>query len=66
MSPSQFLSQNRLFLGVNLYQSKHAFWRIGYVNQYVLGNRDRKPEMNHILAMTYAFGEIGVGLLEDS
>lgn len=60
------LSQNRLFLGVNIYQSHHAYWRIGYLNQYLSGNRDGKSELNHVLNITYVFGDIKIGLPYDS
>lgn len=63
---THFLSQNRLFFGANVYQSKHAFWRLGYMNQYLSGNQSRKPEMNHVLMMTYVFGDIGINLPFDS
>ncbi len=61
-----FLSQNRLFLGANIYLSKHSYWRIGYMNQYISGNQSRKPEMNHVLIMTYVFGAINISLPFDS
>lgn len=62
----RLLSQNRLFLGVNIYQSHHAYWRVGYLNQYLSGNRDRKSELNHVLNITYVFGDIKIGLPFDS
>lgn len=61
-----FLSQNRLFLGANIYLSRHSYWRIGYMNQYLLGNGSRKPEMNHIFIMNYVFGDLKIGLPFDS
>lgn len=61
-----FLSQNRAFIGANVYPSEQSYWRVGYLNQYISGHHQRKPEMNHLLSLTYVFGDIRIGLPFDS
>lgn len=48
----RFISENRFFLGFNLYLQKTAWWEIGYMLQY-LAKRPRSNiyQLNHILSV---------------
>ncbi len=61
-----FLSQNRAFLGFNWYVSTHAFFKIGYLNQYITGGTRVHEEMRHLLVINYTFGNEGISLPVDS
>jgi len=55
-TPHKLYSENRLFLGVNLYTSKSAYWEVGYINQYQYGTPlNPENQMNHIASFTYNF-----------
>lgn len=54
---NQLVSENRVFVGFNLYTShKKNWWEIGYINQFqVKRPQDSQNTMNHILSVTYNF-----------
>lgn len=53
---SRFISENRLFLGVNLFVNKLNWWEIGYINQYIVAaSASSQNQMNHILSITYNY-----------
>ena len=59
-------SQNRVFLGFNVYANKNSTWRIGYLNQYETKTPHTQPVMNHILVIAYTFGDASISLPIDS
>ncbi len=52
---NSLLSENRLFLGIRIYLSHKKFLEIGYINQYQSETPLKQNQLNHILALTYAF-----------
>lgn len=62
-----FISQNRLFLGFNVYFSNHEYMKIGYMNQFISKKeRHSHNEMNHLLTLQYVFGPQELSLPADS
>lgn len=50
----QFISENRLFIGMNLWHQPHAFWEIGYINQYEWRSpQHAQNSMSHVLSINY-------------
>ncbi len=50
----QFVSENRLFIGVNLWHEARAFWEVGYINQYEWSTpQNNQNSMSHILSINY-------------
>ena len=66
-STKSLVSQNRLFLGFNLNLTKHSFWRIGYMNQYLTSapHPHRRTTMNHLLVVSYTIGKPNISLPVD-
>lgn len=55
-SSNRFISENRLFLGVNQYRSKTSWWELGYINQYQMPTPlSPQYDMSHVLSITYNF-----------
>lgn len=53
-SSNKFFSQNRLFLGVNMYTGEHRWWEIGYLNQFQMRSPSQtQNQMSHIISITY-------------
>jgi hypothetical protein len=53
---SKFISENRLFLGLNLNSSKQAWWEIGYINQFQFRTpQENQNQMSHIASLNYNF-----------
>ncbi len=54
---SEFISQNRLFLGANIDTKASYIWQVGYLNQtFFLNDLDnRNDQMNHILYVALQF-----------
>lgn len=49
-------SQNRIFLGFNLRNTKKTWWEIGYINQFLMSTpQDAHNTMSHIASVTYNF-----------
>jgi hypothetical protein len=61
-----FLNENRVFIGFNYYISQKAFWRIGYINQLVMGTPHSSSVMMHVLAINYTFGVPKISLPIDN
>jgi hypothetical protein len=61
-----FLSQNWLFLGCNYYLSRQSFWKIGYLNQFLMKTAVRPYGMMHLLSVTYIFGVTRISLPIDN
>lgn len=54
--PRNFLGENRLFLGVNLYRTAKSWWELGYINQFQVKTPEQtQNQMSHILSVTYNF-----------
>lgn len=52
----RFISENRLFLGFNVYSRKDTWWEIGYMLQYLAKRpRNNMYQINHILSINYNF-----------
>lgn len=50
----QFVSENRVFIGINLWHQPHAFWEIGYINQYEWRSPlNSQNAMSHVLSINY-------------
>jgi hypothetical protein len=50
----QFVSENRVFIGVNLWHQPHALWEIGYINQYEWRSPQRTQNaMSHVISLNY-------------
>lgn len=55
-TPSKFISQNRLFLGFNLYAGNETWWEIGYLNQFQIHTPSQfQNQMSHIISITYSY-----------
>lgn len=55
-TPSRFIGENRLFIGINFYQDKTHWWEMGYINQYQMQTSLRRNNlMNHVISITYNF-----------
>ena len=53
---NKLVSENRIFIGFNLYISHNAWWEIGYINQFQMQTpQDSQNIMNHIASFTYNF-----------
>lgn len=51
---NKLITQNRLFLGINAYITKHSWWEIGYINQFEMHTPlTNENQMNHILSVNY-------------
>lgn len=61
LNRTNFMSQtifgeNRLFLGVNIRNSKKDWWEVGYINQYQIRTpQQTQNSMSHIISATYNF-----------
>ncbi|MFZ2315770.1 MAG: DUF2490 domain-containing protein [Gammaproteobacteria bacterium] len=53
---NRLISENRLFLGINLFINKLDWWEIGYINQYTMSaSASAQNKMNHIISLTYNY-----------
>lgn len=53
---NKFVSQNRIFIGFNMYESKKTWWEIGYINQFLFSTPlNSQNTMSHIMSVTYNF-----------
>lgn len=53
-TPNKLISENRIFIGVNLYTSHTTWWEIGYINQFQMKTpQDSQYAMSHIASFTY-------------
>jgi hypothetical protein len=51
-----FFSENRIFLGLNFYETKNTWLEIGYMNQYQMHTPlITQNQMSHVLSLTYNF-----------
>lgn len=56
-SSNKFFSQNRLFIGFDLYLSRQVLWELGYMNQFIFNvGTNNQNVMNHIISATYNIG----------
>lgn len=54
--PQNFIGENRLFLGFNVYQTPTDWWEIGYINQFQVKNpQQTQNQMSHIVSVSYYF-----------
>lgn len=55
-TPHRLFSENRFFLGVNIYQSKKTWWEVGYMNQYQIRSpTQNENQMSHIFSIMLNF-----------
>lgn len=55
-STNRFISENRVFIGVNWSVNKTDWWELGYINQYVMAVSPSAPnQMDHIASITYNY-----------
>jgi hypothetical protein len=53
---NKLFSENRIFIGFNLYISNKSWWEIGYINQFQMKTpQDTQDIMSHIASFTYNF-----------
>lgn len=53
---TSLVSENRLFVGFNLYLQEKTWWEIGYINQFQMSTPlNNQNQMNHIVTLTYNF-----------
>lgn len=53
---NKLISENRIFIGFNLFTSHKNWWEIGYINQYEMKtSQDKQNTMSHIASFTYNF-----------
>lgn len=54
--PQNFIGENRVFIGFNLYTTPKTWWEIGYINQFqVKTPQQTQNQMSHILSVIYYF-----------
>lgn len=52
----KFVSENRIFLGFNLFTSDTAWWEIGYINQFRMKTpQESQNTMSHVVSIIYNF-----------
>ncbi len=55
-TPNKLISENRIFVGCNIYVRDKKWWEIGYINQFQMRTPERHQNtLNHIVSFTYNF-----------
>lgn len=51
---NKLITENRLFLGFNIYTPKKSWWEVGYINQYQMRTPfNTANSMSHVASITY-------------